>query len=265
MTKALKIVIAAASLVVLAASVASAGLNSGAAGHLYWMNGNTKLAARDFAALTPANMLVTVTNVTNIRGADIQILYNTLNGGPIPDAWAMWSGGCNDGGAVLTADPAAGSLLPKLLVGKSGETAVSGVATSQNGISYATGDCRTPHGVALLWLSEAGANGGNRASTNEYAVWRLVFDTQFAGGSGACYGDQGEVGICFNPNERIPCTDVQRGAVATLLDGNLGIDYVPFAPGNAYLTWFGGQLVGNCPYVTPTPKSSWGSLKRLYK
>jgi hypothetical protein len=265
MTKLCKIATAAAALAVLAAGTASAGLNPNATAQLYWQTG-TGLGStnRDNTGASP-KMLVTVKGVNNVRGADVQILYNALdNSGIIPDAWAFWGGGCNDGSATFTVDPNSGANYPKLL-NNAAEGAVTGLAVGQNGVSYATGDCRTPHGVALLWLSIAGQNGATRAATKEYGVWAVIFNTQF-NGAGTCAGDDGTLGgICLNPNYRIPCQDVQRGPVLAVLDGNNNVDFAPYAPAKTFLTWFGTAGANVCPGVTPTAKSSWGTLKKLYK
>jgi hypothetical protein len=259
MFKALKIATAAAAIVVLAASVSNAGLNAGGTAQLYWQHGTAApIAARDETVLTP-QLLVTAKGLNNFRGADVQLLVNGSNG-TLPLDWDYSSTGCNGGNATFYVGGRINASNAFTVT-----PAVSGVVATQDGMVYdpagAISPCITPHGVALLWLSAAGANGAARTAATEYGIWAIKFD--LATNQGAC-DPNGPLGLCINPNERIPCGDLQRGAVIAVVDGNTAIDYLPFASGKIYLTWSAAGATW-CPGVTPTTKTSWGSLKKIYR
>lgn len=257
MSKALKIAFAAAAIVVMAVGVANAGLNAGGSAQLYWQNGTALgLAARDNSSLTP-QFVVTAKGLTNLRGIDCQLLVNGA-GGTLPVDWDFTATGCNAGN-FSSFKGGRGGAYPNAITTA---TAITGLAVSQEGMIYQTGDCVTPHGVALLWLSAAGAAGQTRTAATEYGIWAIKFD--LATNNGVC-DPNGPQAVCINPNFRIPCTDVQRGAVLGVVDGNLAYDYLPFAAGKTFLTWGGGASQTYCAGVTPTVKTSWGSLKKVYR
>ncbi len=267
MTKFLKISAAVALVSVAAASFASAGLNAGGTGQLYWAGSTNApllpVASNRNSVATPAKILVTAKGLNNFRGCDVQLVINALDGGALPAAWQFQLGGCAEGfasfdvgGKVATKN--AFNVAPSVL----------GVVPSQNSFNYGTGDCRTPHGVGLFWLSAAGANGGTRNPATEYNLWMITVDLTaldlVGDPTGATPCEGGQRGVCINPNFRIPCNDVQRGAAVAILDGNLDVDYFAFPNGLQFTTWNGAGTT-TCPGVTASRTSSWGGIKKLYK
>ena len=268
MTKFLKITAAVALVSVSLASFASAGLNPAASAAMYWVNGTAAasldLLARDTNVPSP-NMIVTCKGINSFAGCDVQLLVNALDGGPVPAAWQSQSGGCGEGtffgfpGGKGTA--LSGTHKNVFLQA----VAVPGPLASQNGPFYNTGDCKTPHGVMLLWLSDAGGSGVSRNPATEYALWWINFDLANAIDAAGLPCDDGTRGVCINPNRRLPCTDAQRGAAIELLDAAFNSDFPGFAAGKTFLTWNAGPAGGTCPGVTGTKSSTWGTLKKLYK
>ena len=259
----------------LAASVATAtaGLNSGAVARIYWQAGSTgaALSGPDNSSGT-CQLVVTAKGLTNFRGADVQLVVSALDGGAMPAAWQGQTGGCAEGFINCYVGGRGGSLFPNAFTTA---PAVQGTFAPQNEelYNYPGNPCITPHGIALLFLSAAGAYGETRSPSIEYALWAVSFDLANSvdpvDGVTPCGGGvsdpSGPRGVCINPNERIPCNETQRGAVVQVLDGNLDLDYPAFVAGRVYLTWSGGSLAGACPSVTSSKTSTWGSLKKLYK
>ena len=270
MTKFLKISAAVALVSVAAASFASAGLNAGGSANLYWsstLTGAPILGApgRNSTSALP-NAMVTVKGLNNFRGCDVQLVINALDGGAVPAAWQAQSGGCAEGTLTFRVGGGVASKNPFTTA-----PAVMGVVPSQNGQNYGTGDCRTPHGVGLYWLSAAGANGGARNPATEYTLWVINFDMHAVDpldGVTPCEGGAddpaGPRGICINPNFRIPCNDLQRGAACAILDGNLDVDYYGFGNATQWITW-NAQGSQACPGVTASKAATWGGIKKLYK
>jgi hypothetical protein len=264
MTKFLKITAAVALVSVAAASFASAGLNSAATAQMYWQTGSTgaAIAARDNVA-AQCQLVVTAKGLTNFAGCDVQLLINALDGGAVPASWQGQQGGCAEG--FITGYPGGrgGTIFRNAFTTA---PAVPGPLASQNGEFYNTGDCKTPHGVALLWLSDAGGAGVARTNTLEYALWAVNFDllNSVDPVDGVTPCDDGR-GVCINPNLRLPCSDSQRGAVVETLDGNFNVDFPAFVAGKTFLTHGAGAAGGSCPGVTSSKTSTWGTLKKLYK
>ena len=242
------------------AAPAHAGLNAGGTGALYWQNGTSAGLANRKSTLDVMQIVVTVKGVSNFRGADVQLLVNGA-GGMAPDAWNFTTTGCNAGN-MTTWIGGRGGAYPNLFTSA---PELQGTQTSQNWMLSDPSSCLTPHGVFLLWLCSAGAAGVARDPGTEYGVWAVKFDLSV--NRGQCAGDPGDpngtTAVCINPNERIPCNDVQRGAVLEILDGNDVIDYLPFAAGKALLTW--GPNENFCPGVTPAAGLTWGQLRKLYR
>ncbi len=258
----------AAGLAALTAGMAFAGLNSGAVAHLYWQGTptGTGLAARDNTSGTP-NILVTVTGLVEIRGADVQILINALDGNGPPPAWQFQLGGCSEGFATYnvggkSAAKNAFNVAPSVL----------GVVASQNSFNFNTGDCRTNNHTGLFWLSAAGANGGTRTPATEYNLWSINLDLATgveADGVTPCAGGAsdpaGPKGVCLNLNFRVPCNGPQLAEGLELIDGSLAQDFVAAPVGNQFLTWNVGLLAAQCPKVTPLSGTTWGRLKKSYR
>lgn len=259
----------------LLAPAARAGLNSAAVAHIYWQSGSTgsALAARDNSN-GMCQFVVTSKGLANFAGADVQILLCAADDGALPAAWQGQAGGCAEGfiGSGATSvglvGGRGGSLLPNAFTTA---PAVPGVLASQNSEFYNTGDCKTPHNVALLWLSCAGGAGVARSSTVEYALWAVACDlansVNPADGTTPCGGGSadpaGPHGICLIPKFFVPCSDPARGAALALLDGNLDVDFAGFAPASYYLSW-SLMVATNCfPHsVAPT---TWSRIKRTYR
>lgn len=277
MSKWLKVSLGVLTAGLLGAGAANAGLNPSAVAKLYWQTGTNggAQAARDNTAALP-QMVVTVKGLVNFRGADVQLLVNALDKLGLPGAWQAQSGGCAEGGFGFFVGGRGGTVFRNVFTvsGVAGDTAVSGVVPSQNGINFNTGDCRTPHGVGLLWLSAAGADGHNRQVAREYAVWAISMDLNAvdpADGVTPCEGavadPLGPRGVCVNPNFKIPCNGPQLGAALQILDGNLDTDAANFAQGFQFLTWNAGSRGdgAECPTATPVRSTTWGTLKKIYK
>lgn len=257
-----------AALTALTAATGNAGLNSGAVAHMYWQTASTgaAIAARDNTNGT-CQLVVTCTGLTNYAGADCQIILNSLTATGVPAAWQGQTGGCAEGFINGYVGGRGGTIFRNAF---STAPAVAGVLASQNGEFFATGDCKTPHNVGLLWLSAAGGAGQARTAATEYAIWAIAFDlansvdpvdgvTPCAGGAAS------PTGMCLYPSERVPCSDPQRPGAMELLDGNLATDFPTFLTGNTFLTWNAGANAGQCPLVDPVHLSTWGALKKLYK
>lgn len=248
---------------------AAAGLNPSASAQMYWQTGTNGAGRgqRDDTTSTP-QLVVTVTGVNNIRGADVQIHYWPLRHDlPMPSAWQFQSGGCAAGAAqFLIGGP--GGFYPNLFTSSPPVTAL---ATTQDVALFATGDCLTPHGSGLLWLSTLGSLGRERSPLVEYAVWAISFDLRpiSSGGVANCAGGpsdpSGPVGICLHADHRVPCNDPQREGVLELFDGSATIDVVPFVAGRSVLTWHAGGVGTQCESETPAPRTTWGRLKSAYR
>ncbi len=273
MIKFLKISAAVALVSVAAASFASAGLNAGGTAQLYWAGAtNAPLtgAANRNSTAGVAKILVTAKGLVNFRGCDVQLIINALDKAGVPGAWQFQLGGCAEGFANFdvggkVASKNAFNVAPSVL----------GVVPSQNGFNFNTGDCRSPHGVGLFWLSAAGANGGTRVLATEYNLWMITVDLATSvdplDGVTPCEGGTadplGPRGVCINPNFKIPCNGPQLGAAVQILDGNLDLDAFNFVQGSQYLTWNAGSRGdgAECPNATAIRNSSWGTLKKIYK
>ena len=259
------------------AATATAGLNSAATAKMYWQTGTTgaAIAARDNTNGT-CQLVVTCTGINNFAGVDVQLLVNSLDKSGPPPAWQGNSGGCAEGfiGSAATSVGTPG--------GRGNATsgvfknvflqapAVAGPLASQNTMFFNTGDCKTPHNVALLWLSDAGGAGVTRNPATEYAMWSIAFDLANSTdiGGNPCVGGasdpNGPKGVCIAANVRVPCTDPQRGQAIELLDGNFNVDFPPFLAGFGYITWNSGAQGSECPNATPAARTTWGQLKKAY-
>lgn len=257
MSKLLKLAVAAAALCSLAAGVAVAGQNAGATAKMYWVTtGNAKAAYRDETQCTP-KLVITVTGVNSIRGANCQVDVNGL-AGTLPPSWQAQSGGCADGAGAFAV---ARSGFP------TGVTSVwaggTGLADGQSSLYYNAGNCLTPHGTGLIWCETAGTTGVAKTATTEYGLYTVTMDQS----SGLCAGDcsNGALGVCLNLYLRDPCpTPTTNGNYIQLLDGPLQIDRCTVVPGFTNLTWKAGAST-NCPAVTRATTSSWGTLKASYR
>jgi hypothetical protein len=69
--------------------------------------------------------------------------------------------------------------------------------------------------------------------------------------------------VCINPNWRLGCGVGEKGNVLAVVDANAVKDYFPFTNGFQYLTW--GPEGPGCPLSTPTPTTTWGKVKKLYR
>jgi hypothetical protein len=253
------------------AATATAGLNTGAVAKMYWQTGSTgaAIAARDNTNGT-CQLVVTCKGLTNFAGADVQLLINALDKSGPPPAWQGQSGGCAEG--FITGYPGGrgGTIFRNAYTTA---PAVPGPLASQNGEFYNTGDCKTPHNVALLWLSDAGGAGVARTSTLEYAIWAIAFDLANSvdpvDGVTPCGGGasdpNGVIGVCIAANFRLPCTDPQQGQAIETLDGNFAVDFPQFVPSFGFLTWNSGAQGSECPNATPVLHTTWGQLKKAYK
>jgi len=267
MSKLLKIALAAALAVCVVTSLATAGLNAGATAKLYWTTGTTGLTIRESTSATP-ELVVTVKGVSNVAGADVQLLLNSLDGLPVPECWlGNGTGGCADTSGTCTITHLSGFTYQKLFGSNT-------VTTTQEGMYYNFTDnpCLTPHGVALIWFSGAIPTGISRTTTVEYGIFQASFDQSGTGGTWGvgCPGDLGNSprAVCINANFRQPCMgSYQLGAKMDLVDNNLDEDFAPFVAGYQWLTWEASQIAHgtSCPDVTPSQKSTWGSLRRLYR
>lgn len=248
---------------------AVAGLNSAATAQIYWQVGSTGAGrpSQDDTTSTP-QLVITASGVNNIMGADVQIHYWSLRlDRAMPPAWQFQSGGCAEGAAQFHVG-GRGGFYPNIF---SSIPAVSGLATVQNQAQFATGDCLTPHNSGLLWLSTLGAVGRDRNPLSEYAVWAVSFDLRppSSGGGANCAGGpadpRGPVGICLHPDHRVPCNDPPREGVIELFDGNSEVDIIPFAGGRSVLTWNSGNSGALCGSETPARRTTWGTLKRMFR
>lgn len=265
MNKLLKIAVGAAALTALTASMAFAGANAGATGRLIWLTSgkkDTKAANHDNVGCTPL-MGFTTTGLKSMKGADVQLVLNGV-GGTVPDSWQYWStadaNGCAFGANVSAtgfASTGAGAAADSIY---NGFASVTGVATSQGGAEYYGNDpCLSPHGVATIWFSAAGAAGANKVSTKTYGLYTLSVD-QNTGCAGDC---SSPAGVCILVNYRLPCGQQTGGTFFQLLDAANAIDQCSVAANSSYLTWNAASNAA-CPGVTAVKATSWGSLKKMY-
>lgn len=247
-----------------------AGLNPSAQARIRWQNGATGPSLSGTDLTSPiAQLLVSVSGLTNFRGADVQIQYYALGGArPLPDAWQFQDGGCASGSAQFFVGGRGGSNFPNVF---NTSPAVPGLVVTQNQAMYATGDCLAPHNHGLLWLSAAGSAGAARNSAKEYAVWAITFDLRGSvnGGAADCGGSSddpaGPTGVCLAPHSRVPCNQPDRGAVVTLLDGNDELDYAGFSAGNSFLSWNQATSSTACPLEGGLIRTSWGKMRKVYR
>jgi len=255
-------------LAVLGASLArpgnpSAGLNPLATAQMYWQAGGGPGQPSRFSSDPTPQLVVTLKGVSNFRGVDVQLLVYSMSGSSVPPAWQGQAGGCNDSGVHFYIGGVGGAYENIF----STAPAVPSQVTSQNEEVFDPGDCKAPPGMALLWLCTAGAAGVPRDPSTEYAVWAIRFDLRGRAGGGPtdCEGDvrHSPAGICVLPNFAVPCVGARRGQVLAVLDGNLQIDYPPFASGFSALEWW--QMCNCTPTGCHSPLTlgTWGRLQRL--
>jgi len=275
MTKLLKTLITVAVVSVLAFSVASAGQNAGATAYIYWLSAatttGTVIGSRDITSCT-AVCQVTIKGLSNFRGADVQLVINSLTASGLPPAWqATGVGGPADGNYSVKWYSYNTTLFPDAFLTTTAGGVVTGIVKTQDAsaVNYqnTASACLTPHNVGLIWLSAAGAAGKGRVSTVEYGVlgWKMLLCT------GCCVGDipNGPIGVCIAPNFRQPCSAGEQGLKMQTVDATATKDMVPFSsPNFCWLTWFGIQHPGSpnnpCWLVTPAANTTWGQIKRLY-
>jgi hypothetical protein len=267
----LRVFVCAAMLTMLAAGFASAGQNAGATARMYWLSATTAttgLASRDNSNTTVYGLVV-VKGLNNFRGADVQLVINSLDASGLPEAWQAQSGG-----------PADGCWTPKSGGWKTGTStvwpnvftaspALPGVAVGQDGtMKFAltgTSACVTPHDVGVIWLSQAGSAAVARTAAKEYGAFGFIMD--FTVVPGLVGGpDNNPKGVCINSNWRLSCGVGEHGNVMAVVDSVSVKDFAAFDVGYEWLTW-NGALGGSpgCPTSTPVGRTTWGRFKHLYK
>ncbi len=201
------------------ADPAPAGPNAAASARIYWQTGINGAGSPNNGSASPnPQFVVTCKGVQNLRGAEVQVL---LSGGfgPLTPAWQFEPGGCAEGSAQFYLGGRGGTY-PNVFTAT---PAVPGLVIAQNSALFNTGDCRTPHGVEMLWLSCIGDSGRVRDASKEYAVWAVQFDanTHSPVDGTPCPRalDDLEVQnlVCVFPNFRIPCTQPGHGAAMSLI------------------------------------------------
>lgn len=263
MTKLLKVAICVALFATMMVGAANAGQNAGGSAKIYWLATTTATVGTGSQNSTAASVvaLVTCTGLVNFRGADVQLVINAFDASGLPACWQSFPGGYAEGymagkiggwksGSstiwpnVFTASPA----LPNPVPAQDGSIVLYGLTGSSS--------CVTPHNTGVIWLSDAGSSGVARTTTREYGVYGFTFDLSLC---------DPPMAVCINPNWRLGCGSGEKGNVMVVVDGAAVKDYYPFTNGFQYLTWYGDPTLPGCPLSTPTPATTWGKVKKLYR
>ncbi len=115
--------------------------------------------------------------------------------------------------------------------------------------------------VALIKAIDAVAqeNAMDLSSGVEYFDFNLLINNVKTVGTGSCAGCSTPVCIVLNSIRVVDKGDVSARQITT-----------PSAPGSNFVTWQGGGVpvvggVSGCPAATPVKRSTWGSVKSLYR
>ncbi|HVP39234.1 MAG TPA: hypothetical protein VMS93_08640 [Candidatus Saccharimonadales bacterium] len=285
MTKLLKTLFIVGVVCVLAASLASAGQNSGASAQLYWLSGSasnsTALPSRNYTG-NNAIVEVTLKGSLGFKGEDIQLLINGLDHEGVGD---MWNGNCGNYTcpAVSGTYTYAKFTYPDVFFASPACTGVLVAQTAATPVWHSdVNPCLAPNSTALIWLQAAAGVGKARVATTEYGAIGLKFIMSGyyvpadpgpppvpPGCPGGNDDPAGPVGICIAPNWRQPCHDTAGGSrIMQTVDVSGKGDFVPYASGFEWLTWHGelepGSPPNPCWLVTPAKTTTWGQIKRMY-
>jgi hypothetical protein len=102
-------------------------------------------------------------------------------------------------------------------------------------------------------------NANDLAAGVEYFDFNLAINNEKTVGAGSCAGCETPVCIVLNSIRVVPKGDVGSRTLTT-----------PTAPGTNFVTWQGGGVpvvggVTGCPAVTAARRSTWGTVKSLYR
>jgi hypothetical protein len=115
--------------------------------------------------------------------------------------------------------------------------------------------------VAVIKLVEAVAPTSvqDLSAGVEYFSFNLIVNNVKTVGTGSCAGCSVPVCIVLNSINVVAGPFTDNRLLTT-----------PAAPGSNYVTWQGGGLpvvggISGCPAATPVQRSTWGSVKSLYR